>query len=377
MITTRSPVRSARHSSRSSSRVHATSEQATFARMPARLVRQPAARSHCVIVPSEPSPARKPGISSTPRPVARGHARAAEDVRAPQASPLQAEAALAPERGQMRLRQQHELRLYAHRQHVADGSTGGRRHLGSCPASLSRRRRRTAHARVRASRPCAPRRSATARSPSREHPDPGAARSASCSCACAPRGSTAPTCSSSRARYPAPPGSPPDIPGLELAGEVVAVGPRRQPLRARRPRDGGRRRRRPGGAGRRARARRDAGAGGARLDRGRRRPRGVHDRARRALHPGRADRRRARCSCTAPRAASAWPRCSSRTMAGARVTATVRDRPRASRSPRSACNAIEPDGFEAHGPFDVVLELVGAPNMPATWPRSPSAAGSA
>src|SRR5580700_9397004 len=26
-------------------------------------------------------------------------------------------------------------------------------------------------------------------------------------------------------RYPAPPGSPPDIPGLELAGEVVALGP--------------------------------------------------------------------------------------------------------------------------------------------------------
>src|SRR3954466_823940 len=25
--------------------------------------------------------------------------------------------------------------------------------------------------------------------------------------------------------YPAPPGSPPDIPGLELAGEVAAVGP--------------------------------------------------------------------------------------------------------------------------------------------------------
>src|SRR3954463_15759987 len=26
--------------------------------------------------------------------------------------------------------------------------------------------------------------------------------------------------------YPAPPGAPPDIPGLELAGEVVALGPR-------------------------------------------------------------------------------------------------------------------------------------------------------
>src|SRR3954462_15263629 len=27
-----------------------------------------------------------------------------------------------------------------------------------------------------------------------------------------------------RGRYPAPPGSPPDIPGLELAGEVVGLG---------------------------------------------------------------------------------------------------------------------------------------------------------
>jgi NADPH2:quinone reductase len=26
--------------------------------------------------------------------------------------------------------------------------------------------------------------------------------------------------------------------------------------------------------------------------------------------------------------------------------------------------ALEPDGFEAHGPFDVVLELVGGPNIP-------------
>src|SRR5215212_4927322 len=28
-----------------------------------------------------------------------------------------------------------------------------------------------------------------------------------------------------RGAYPAPPGSPPDIPGLELAGEVLATGP--------------------------------------------------------------------------------------------------------------------------------------------------------
>src|SRR5215212_7210054 len=31
-----------------------------------------------------------------------------------------------------------------------------------------------------------------------------------------------------RGAYPAPPGSPPDIPGLELAGEVAALGPSAQ-----------------------------------------------------------------------------------------------------------------------------------------------------
>ena len=35
----------------------------------------------------------------------------------------------------------------------------------------------------------------------------------------------APTCTSARAATRRPPGSPPDIPGLELAGEVAAVGP--------------------------------------------------------------------------------------------------------------------------------------------------------
>ena len=25
---------------------------------------------------------------------------------------------------------------------------------------------------------------------------------------------------------------------------------------------------------------------------------------------------------------------------------------------------IEPEGFEEHGPFDVILELIGAPNLP-------------
>ncbi len=46
-------------------------------------------------------------------------------------------------------------------------------------------------------------------------------------------------------RYPAPPGSPQDIPGLELAGEVAKTGPDTIRFKARRPCHGDRRRRRP------------------------------------------------------------------------------------------------------------------------------------
>lgn len=51
------------------------------------------------------------------------------------------------------------------------------------------------------------------------------------------------------------------------------------------------------------------------------------------------------------------------TMAGARVTATVRNEE--ARAPITAFGAktIPPEGFAEHGPFDVILELVGAPNL--------------
>jgi NADPH:quinone reductase-like Zn-dependent oxidoreductase len=50
---------------------------------------------------------------------------------------------------------------------------------------------------------------------------------------------------------------------------------------------------------------------------------------------------------------------------GARVTATVhREESRAAVAALGAA-AIAPEGFGEHGPFDVVLELVGAPNLPA------------
>ena len=50
--------------------------------------------------------------------------------------------------------------------------------------------------------------------------------------------------------------------------------------------------------------------------------------------------------------------------AGARVTATVRGE--SSRGQVAALGAavIAPEGFAEHGPFDVILELVGAPNLP-------------
>jgi len=51
------------------------------------------------------------------------------------------------------------------------------------------------------------------------------------------------------------------------------------------------------------------------------------------------------------------------TMAGARVTATVRDPHAREAITALGALAIEPDGFVEHGPFDLILELVGAPNL--------------
>jgi putative PIG3 family NAD(P)H quinone oxidoreductase len=51
--------------------------------------------------------------------------------------------------------------------------------------------------------------------------------------------------------------------------------------------------------------------------------------------------------------------------AGARVTATVRNEALRPEVAKLGAEMIAPEGFEEHGPFDVVLELIGAPNMPA------------
>jgi NADPH2:quinone reductase len=50
--------------------------------------------------------------------------------------------------------------------------------------------------------------------------------------------------------------------------------------------------------------------------------------------------------------------------AGARVTASVRREESRAQVAELGAEAIAPEGFAAHGPFDVILELVGAPNMP-------------
>jgi NADPH:quinone reductase-like Zn-dependent oxidoreductase len=50
---------------------------------------------------------------------------------------------------------------------------------------------------------------------------------------------------------------------------------------------------------------------------------------------------------------------------GARVTATVRNEDMRAGVEQLGAGVIAPEGFEERGPFDVVLELVGAPNLGA------------
>jgi NADPH2:quinone reductase len=165
-----------------------------------------------------------------------------------------------------------------------------------------------------------------------------------------------------RGRYPAPPGSPPDIPGLELAGEVVGLGPG-----AIRFQEGDRVMAIVGGGGqaelaivheRQAMPVPDAfdwtAAGGfaevfttahdalftqARLGAG----------ERLLVHGGAGG-----VGTAAVQLARS---------AGARVTATVRDEAKRGAVEQLGATVIDPEGFADAGPFDVILELVGAPNI--------------
>jgi NADPH:quinone reductase-like Zn-dependent oxidoreductase len=166
-----------------------------------------------------------------------------------------------------------------------------------------------------------------------------------------------------KGRYPAPPGAPQDIPGLELAGEVVECGPGVQRFE-------------PG----------DrvmsivAGGGQAELA-------VVHERTAMPI-PDELDWETAgavpevfttahdalftqagllpgeRLLVHGAAGGVGMAAVQLGQMAGARVTATVRNPELRKRIDALDVHAIEPEGFEEHGPFDVVLELVGGPNMP-------------
>jgi NADPH:quinone reductase len=165
-----------------------------------------------------------------------------------------------------------------------------------------------------------------------------------------------------RGLYPAPPGSPADIPGLELAGEVAALGP---------------------GATRFAEGDRVmaivGGGGQAELA-------VVHERQLMPV-PGALDWAQAggvaETFTTAHDAifTQAALRPGERLLvhggaggvgtaavqlgraAGARVSTTVRDEAARAAVAELGADAIAPEGFAEHGPFDVILELVGAPNL--------------
>jgi NADPH:quinone reductase len=164
-------------------------------------------------------------------------------------------------------------------------------------------------------------------------------------------------------RYPAPPGAPPDIPGLELAGEVAALGPG-----ATRFAEGDRVMAIVGGGGqaelavvheRQLMPVPDAldwpQAGGT--------PE-VFTTAYDALftQAGLSAGERLLVHGAAGGVGTAGVQLGA--AAGAHVTATVRN-PDSRDGVRElgAHEVLDPAGFEEHGPFDVVLELVGAPNL--------------
>jgi NADPH:quinone reductase len=164
--------------------------------------------------------------------------------------------------------------------------------------------------------------------------------------------------------YPAPPGVSPDVPGMELAGEVMAVGPGVQRF----------------GVGERVMA---VVGGGGQAEQA-----VVHERvampvpdgvsweaaggfpevfttAHDALFTqcGLAMGERALVHGAAGGVGTAGVQLAAAT--GAQVTATVRDPDRRAAVAAFGATVVAPDGFVGHGPFDVVLELVGAPNMAA------------
>jgi NADPH:quinone reductase len=166
-----------------------------------------------------------------------------------------------------------------------------------------------------------------------------------------------------RGGYPAPPGSPQDIPGLEFAGEVVANGPNAERF----------------GTGERVMAIAGGGGQAERVI--------VHERQ---LMPvpdaldwpaaggfpevfttaedaigrqcGIAEGERLLVHGAAGGVGTAAIQIGR--AAGATVVATVRNQQAWSQVKELGAKVVAPDAFVDEGPFDVVLELVGAPNMP-------------
>jgi NADPH2:quinone reductase len=165
-----------------------------------------------------------------------------------------------------------------------------------------------------------------------------------------------------KGHYPAPPGSPSDIPGLELAGEVVALGPDAERF----------------SVGDRVMS---VVGGGAQAELAL-----VHERAAMPVPEGldwaeagglpevfttahdaiftQAELRPGEHLLVHGAAGGVGTAAVQLgRAAGARVTATVRNEELRPEVERLGATAIPPEGFGEHGPYDVVLELVGAGNL--------------
>jgi NADPH2:quinone reductase len=164
--------------------------------------------------------------------------------------------------------------------------------------------------------------------------------------------------------YPAPPGSPQDIPGMELAGEVVALGPG-----ALRFSEGDRVMAVVGGGA-------QAELATVHESQAMRVPEAIdwpaaggfpevftvaHDALFAQAELGLGERLLVHGGAGGMGTAAVQLG----RAAGATVTATVRNEALRPDVERLGATAIDPEGFEQHGPFDVVLELVGSPNMPS------------
>ena len=167
-----------------------------------------------------------------------------------------------------------------------------------------------------------------------------------------------------RGLYPAPPGSPQDIPGLELAGEVAALGPG-----ASRFAEGDRVMAIVGGGGQAEAAvvherglmpvpdALDWPAAGGFPE--------VFTTAHDALFTQAGLQAGERLLVHGAAGGVGTAAVQLGRAAGAQVTGTVRNEALRAGVEGLGATAIDPEGFDAHGPFDVVLELVGAPNIAA------------